>query len=189
MRLIFENSAEGGSSNGGINSFLDALITPLTQVFERRKQHAERERIDTLSQRYSNDIFQVSKSKIDHPDAGAGLFTKKTFIKGEIVGEYTGYPVRPDSIPDDTRYVLWHSNGAEGINGDSVLRYANSSTKPNMESFTKDGGVFLRALGDIKPGEELTYAYLAEHIRATRFDQKKRIDVIAFDTTADFIHS
>jgi SET domain-containing protein len=48
-----------------------------------------------------------------------------------------------------------------GVGGNSA-RYINHSCSPNCEAVNDGGRIFIEALRDIRPGEELTYDYLLE---------------------------
>ncbi|HEX6007521.1 MAG TPA: SET domain-containing protein-lysine N-methyltransferase, partial [Burkholderiales bacterium] len=41
----------------------------------------------------------------------------------------------------------------------SSARYINHSCRPNCEAIDEDGRIFIEALRNIRPGEELTYDY------------------------------
>src|SRR5262245_59327838 len=99
--------------------------------------------------------LRVRKSK-----TGKGLFTESAIPKGACIAEYTGRPVSAEEqYKDMGKYLFWTSK-TEMINGNvpgNTARYINHSCGPNCESDGPDGKVYIVALRNIKPGEELTY--------------------------------
>ena len=65
--------------------------------------------------------------------------------------------------PDDPHHTFYFSleNGKtiDANYGGNDARWINHSCAPNCESDEVEGRVFIRALRDIKPGEELFYDY------------------------------
>src|SRR5262249_14762503 len=51
----------------------------------------------------------------------------------------------------------------DGSNRRNLARYANHSCRPNAESDVVKGKVILRAIKNIKPGDEITYDYGEEY--------------------------
>ena len=91
-------------------------------------------------------------------------------MPGDIVGEYQGRIIDESQEGDtssaeisDPAYTLLfaidetHTIDA-GVNGNSI-RYMNHSCEPNCESSVEGDKVFVRALTNIRPGEELNYDY------------------------------
>ncbi len=112
--------------------------------------------------------FVVRNSSIH----GKGVFARSLIKKGEPIVEYKGlvisereadrrYPDLDETKPYHT--FLFLVEGAKVIdanrNGNSA-RWINHGCKPNCESSEdEDGRVFIEAIRDIKPGDELTYDY------------------------------
>lgn len=87
------------------------------------------------------------------PIHGKGCFASRAIAEGELIGEYTGSPTQQDGV-----HVLWVEDDDGtffGIDGDSVLRWLNHSSEPNVEF----DGPRLYALRAIAIGEELTFHY------------------------------
>lgn len=80
--------------------------------------------------------------------AGMGLFTKKSFKQGELIGIMCGRPAKRN----DT-YVLWIED--VGIEIENSLKYINHSKNYNCELY----GVMVYASRNIKKGEELFWDY------------------------------
>lgn len=83
---------------------------------------------------------------------GWGVFARERIAQGALIGEYKG----PETEDNDT-YVLWVEDGEElcARNGENGLRFLNHSRSPNA-CFD---GFELYALGEILPGEEITFDY------------------------------
>lgn len=100
---------------------------------------------------------------------GRGVFAIKRIPKGARIIEYTGERKPWDSIeedPDDPRtYLFGLKNGKDVIdpaNGGNEARWINHSCEPNCEAIEERGRVFIYALRDLRPGEELSYDYQLE---------------------------
>jgi len=117
----------------------------------------------------SDERFAVRRSG---PGKGLGLFARVAIAKKALVLEYTGKKI-PTKTADElnTRYLFeiddeWTIDGAARTN---TARYINHSCDPNCEAEIDDGRIFLYALRNIAPGEELTFDYgddyFAEFIR------------------------
>lgn len=99
---------------------------------------------------------------------GRGVFALNRIAKGERIIEYTGerithreadrrYPGDDSShtmlfIVDD-RIVI------DATRKGSSARWINHSCRPNCESVDDEGRIYIEAMHDIRPGEELTYDY------------------------------
>ena len=83
------------------------------------------------------------------PIHGRGVFARRRFGRGEVIGEARGTPTRRNGA-----HVLWLPGG-DGLAVKNILRYVNHSRRPNAEF---DGAV-LRALRAIPPGREITAHY------------------------------
>ena len=90
----------------------------------------------------------------------------KPVRKGARIIEYTGRRVRWSSIPaevdDERTYYFGLDNNKDVIDpsvGGNEAQWINHSCEPNCETIERRGRVFIRALRDIRPGEELYYDY------------------------------
>lgn len=104
------------------------------------------------------------------PIAGLGAFATRPIQKRARIIEYGGE--RITTAEADTRYSDGTSAHARvllftvdsrtvidaAVNGNQA-RYINHSCEPNCESVTERGRIWIYALRDIEPGEELTYDY------------------------------
>lgn len=113
--------------------------------------------------------IQVRRSGVH----GKGVFALKDIAAGETIIEYVGEVIswkeadkRQSSDPDDPNHTFFFSikDGKKVIDaavGGNAARWINHSCKPNCESDEDDDThrVFIKALRDIKAGEELNYDY------------------------------
>src|SRR5215470_13100810 len=114
----------------------------------------------------SRRSFRVGRSF-----TGLGLFAIRSIRKREKIAEYKG--PRLDAVEAGrlerrgNRY-LYEINPRVTIDGklrSNLARYANHSCNPNAESYTYGGRVFIRALRNIKPDEEITYDYGTDYLK------------------------
>ena len=101
---------------------------------------------------------------------GKGVFALVPIKKGELIIEYTGEVISwPEALrrhphdpsqPDHTFYFhLDDERVIDGKVGGNASRWINHSCAPNCEAEDDSGQVFLMALRNIKPGEELFFDY------------------------------
>jgi uncharacterized protein len=115
-----------------------------------------------------NKPYRVGRSK-----TGLGLFATKPIKKGTKIIRYFG-PIldsrKKDEDAIENKY-LFELNGRWTIDGsirENVARYINHACKPNAESDVKPRKrkVFIRAIKDIEPGEEINYDYGTDYFKA-----------------------
>ena len=113
--------------------------------------------------------FEVRASPIQ----GRGAFALRRIRKGTRLIEYTGERVSNDEA--DRRYdddamehphtflftVDAHTIIDAAVDGNDA-RFINHSCDPNCEAVDDGGRIFIEALRNIRPGEELTYDYQLE---------------------------
>jgi SET domain-containing protein len=109
--------------------------------------------------------------RIGRSFTGFGLFAIRSIKKREKITEYKGPRVAADEAVRlerrGNRY-LYEINPRVTIDGSprsNIARYANHSCNPNAESYTYGGRVFIRALRNIKPEEEITYDYGNDYLK------------------------
>jgi uncharacterized protein len=115
-----------------------------------------------------NKPYRVGRSK-----TGLGLFATKPIKKGTKIIRYFG-PIldsrKKDEDAIENKY-LFELNGRWTIDGSirqNLARYINHACKPNAESDVKPRKrkVFIRAIKDIEPGEEINYDYGTDYFKA-----------------------
>lgn len=121
----------------------------------------------TPSRRGDARRIQVRKSGVH----GKGVFALKPIAAGERIIEYTGEIIPwPEALrrhphdPADPNHTFYFSLDSgdviDALYGGNNARWINHSCEPNCEAEETDAGrVYIRALRDIEPGEELFYDY------------------------------
>jgi hypothetical protein len=110
--------------------------------------------------------IQVRRSGIH----GKGVFALASIPKGERILEYTGSVITwkqakklPPHNPDDPNHTFFFhiddKHVINGLDGGNAAKWINHACGPNCEADEDDGRVFITALRDIEPGEELNYDY------------------------------
>ena len=115
--------------------------------------------------------FRIGRSR-----TGLGLFATASIKKGAFIVEYKGRKLttkQADKIEARGNRYLYEINSRWTIDGTirkNLGRYANHSCRPNAETHTIGHKVIIRALKNIRPGEEITYNYGHDYltIRLTR---------------------
>jgi hypothetical protein len=105
--------------------------------------------------RQSSSSFRVGRSR-----SGLGLFATEKIKKGTPIVEFTG-PLHANESDElvENKYLFevnsrWTIDGSDRSN---LARYVNHSCRPNAESHIRNRRVKIRALKNIKPGDEITY--------------------------------
>lgn len=95
---------------------------------------------------------------------GCGCYTTVAIPEGTHIVEYTGPRLSKDQADElynerpDT-YLFCIGEGEFVVDGDSVAAFINHCCDPNCETDEVDERLWIIALRDIAPGEELTYDY------------------------------
>jgi uncharacterized protein len=110
--------------------------------------------------------IQVRRSGVH----GKGVFALQPIAAGERVIEYKGQIITwPEALrrhphdPDDPNHTFYfHIDDKHvidaNVNGNAA-RWINHACEPNCRADETDGRVFIEALRDLQPGEELFYDY------------------------------
>ena len=116
--------------------------------------------------KFAEDLIETRHSKIH----GTGVYAIAPIKKGTRIIEYLGE--RISHAEADRRYALKGDDDGHtflfiasrrtvidaGVNGNAA-RFINHSCAPNCETVIENSRVFIDAIRDIKPGEELGYDY------------------------------
>ncbi len=94
----------------------------------------------------------------------AGCYTTAAIRKGTRVAEYTGPRIskaEADKAYEDLpiTYLFGLGSGRTVIDGHCTAMFINHSCDPNCETEEVRGRVWIRAIKNIPPGEEITYDY------------------------------
>jgi hypothetical protein len=113
-----------------------------------------------------NSFYTVKRSS-----AGLGLFAVKDIRRGEWIVEYVGILRKNEDVVDDTTKYLFDLNDKMTLDGSpryNTARYANHACKEcaNARWQIINDRVYIRAITDIKVGEEITYDYGKEYFDA-----------------------
>lgn len=118
----------------------------------------------TISQ---NKPYRIGRSR-----TGLGLFATKPIKKGTKIIRYFGPLLDSRKKKDDAieNKYLFELNNRWTIDGsvrENVARYINHACKPNAESDVKPRKrkVFIRAIKNIEPGEEINYDYGTDYFK------------------------
>src|SRR5215510_459744 len=115
----------------------------------------------------SNKPYRIGRSR-----TGLGLFANKPIKKGTRIIRYFGPLLDCNKEEDDAienKYLFQLTNRwtIDGAVRENIARYINHSCKPNAESDVKPrkGKVFIVAIKNIEPGEEINYDYGTEYFK------------------------
>ena len=115
-----------------------------------------------------NKPYRVGRSK-----TGLGLFATKPIKKGTKIVRYFGPLLdskkkKDDAIENKYLFELTNRWTIDGSVRENVARYINHACKPNAESDVnpRKRKVFIRAIKNIEPGEEINYDYGTDYFKA-----------------------
>jgi uncharacterized protein len=94
--------------------------------------------------------------------AGLGIFTTQPIKKGSFIIEYFGKIISTEKADQKGGLYLFDIDEKLTIDGTTrknTARYINHSCRPNCEPELVGKKIFIYAIKNIKPGEELTYDY------------------------------
>ena len=121
-------------------------------------------RAQRLDSTTAQPLLRIASSGVH----GRGVYTTQFIPEGTRVIEYTGQRMSWDDAPNDENdphtFNFGLDNG-EVINpeiGGNEARWINHSCAPNCEAIEEDDRIFIYAMRDIEPGEELSYDYAME---------------------------
>jgi SET domain-containing protein len=120
----------------------------------------------TAAAKHRGPRIQVRRSGIH----GKGVFALAPIAEGERVLEYTGSVITwkqakklPPHNPDDPNHTFFFhiddKHVINGLDGGNAAKWINHACGPNCEADEEGARVFIKALRDIAPGEELNYDY------------------------------
>ena len=109
--------------------------------------------------------FRIGRSR-----TGLGAFATEPIKKRQFIVEYTG-PLMTNKQCDETpENLYWFEVNARwtinGVTRKNIARYINHSCRPNADPMIRDRRVNIRAIKNIKPGDEITYDYGKDYFDA-----------------------
>ncbi len=110
--------------------------------------------------------IQVRRSGVH----GKGVFALQDIAEGEVIIEYVGEIIswkeaqrrHPHDPKDPNHTFYFHVDEhrvIDALHGGNSSRWINHSCDPSCEADEQDGRVFIKALRNIRAGEELNYDY------------------------------
>ncbi len=116
----------------------------------------------------SNKPYRIGRSR-----TGLGLFATKPIKKGTRIIRYFGPLLdskKEDEDAIENKYLFELTNRwtIDGSIRENVARYINHACRPNAESDVKPRKrkVYIRAIKNIEPGEEINYDYGTDYFKA-----------------------
>jgi hypothetical protein len=116
----------------------------------------------------SNKPYRVGRSR-----TGLGLFATKPIKKGSKIIRYFGPLLdskkkKDDAIENKYLFELTNRWTIDGSVRENIARYINHACKPNAESDVRPRKrkVFIRAIKNIEPGDEINYDYGTDYFKA-----------------------
>jgi flagellar biosynthesis GTPase FlhF len=116
----------------------------------------------------SNKFYRIGRSR-----TGLGLFATRRIKKGTKIIRYFGPLLDSKKKKDDAieNKYLFELNNRWTIDGsvrENIARYINHACKPNAESDVRPRKrkVFIRAIKNIEPGDEINYDYGTDYFKA-----------------------
>ncbi|MBP2434422.1 SET domain-containing protein [Bradyrhizobium elkanii] len=116
----------------------------------------------------SNKPYRVGRSR-----TGLGLFATKPIKKGTKIIRYFGPLLdskKKDEDAIENKYLFELTNRwtIDGSVRENVARYINHACRPNAESDVRPRKrkVFIRAIKNIEPGDEINYDYGTDYFKA-----------------------
>ncbi len=104
---------------------------------------------------------------------GRGVFARRLIRAEETVCEYKGeiiseaeiarrYPENMQGVNHTFVFGVETDHNIDGGARGNIARWINHSCGPNCDTYEKGKRIYVRAIRDIRPGEELSYDYAIE---------------------------
>jgi hypothetical protein len=109
--------------------------------------------------------FRVGRSR-----TGLGIFATEPIKKGQFIAEYKGRLLNNEQCEKVDNKYLFEVNAHWTIDGSSrrnLARYMNHSCRGNADPYIlRSHQIKIRAIKNIRPGDEITYNYGKDHFDA-----------------------
>jgi hypothetical protein len=119
------------------------------------------------------EISSKKPYRIGRSPTGLGLFATKRIKKGTKIIRYFGPLLdskkkKDDAIENKYLFELTNRWTIDGSVRENIARYINHACKPNAESDVRPRKrkVFIRAIKNIEPGDEINYDYGTDYFKA-----------------------
>ena len=90
------------------------------------------------------------------------MFARAPIKKGQFVIRYSGRRIRTETADEVGTKYLFELNTRWTIDGSTrrnIARYINHACRPNTETYVVGHAIKVRAIKNIKAGDEITYHY------------------------------
>jgi uncharacterized protein len=107
--------------------------------------------------------------RIGRSRTGLGMFACVAIKKGQFIIRYRGRRIPTETTEGlDTRYLFEINNRwtIDGASRSNRARYINHACRPNAEVYIVKQVIKIRAIKNIKPGDEITYHYGRNYVDA-----------------------
>ncbi len=107
--------------------------------------------------------------RVGRAKSGLGLFARVPIRRGQFIVRYSGRKIRTETTDDlDNRYMFeintrWTIEGSSRRN---MARYINHACRPNAGPYFVKHVIKIRAIKNIKAGDEITYHYGRNYVDA-----------------------
>lgn len=161
-----KTKSKSKSKSKSVRNKRSAKSAKNTKKAKQRVRKASKARVAVRSKYASSPLIEARNSPIH----GMGVYAVAPIKKGTRIIEYLGE--RISHAEADRRYELKGEDDGHtflfiasnrtvidaGVNGNDA-RFINHSCDPNCETVIENSRVFIDAIRNIKPGEELGYDY------------------------------
>lgn len=107
--------------------------------------------------------------RVGRSRTGLGLFAHVPIRKGQFIIRYRGKKIPTEMTEGlDTRYLFEINNRwtIDGASRSNTARYINHACRPNAEVYFVKHTIKIRAIKNIKAGDEITYHYGRNYVDA-----------------------
>src|ERR1700737_4802396 len=107
--------------------------------------------------------------RIGRSRAGLGLFARVPIRKGQFILRYSGRKISTETADDLGNRYLFEINSRWTIDGATrrnTARFINHSCRPNAEVYFVKHAIKIRAIKNIRAGDEITYHYGRNYVEA-----------------------
>ena len=137
----------------------------------------------TLKERQSGSDERCPRIEVrESAIHGRGIYAKQFIPEEARIIEYTGQRMAWEDAPNDPDNPHTFNFGLDNglvinpeVDGNEA-RWANHSCDPNCEAIEEDDRIFIYAMRDIQPGEEISYDYALELDEPVTDELKKEFE-------------
>lgn len=150
---------------------LSIMLTKQSKILKSGSKKVSKKmvKISPNTKHLPDHHFKVVKVK--RGVAGLGLFAGENIKKGELIIEYIGNILNKEEADKKTTsqylFEITRNKTIDGTPRWNIARYCNHACEEvaNAESEIKKGRVFIKAIKNIKEGDEICYDYGEEFVK------------------------